>query len=81
MDLQLSGMGNQLEVVEQQYGPQLEEDMTIVKAAKSGAVRIEVPVIDLQAEFSESLVQTCLDDAIRLLALYKRVHINNKNGT
>jgi hypothetical protein len=70
VDLQFAGLGNQLGIIENEYRSILEHDMMIVKASKSGSIRINVPEINFQDKFSEAKVKKGLDAALRLLKLY-----------
>jgi hypothetical protein len=71
VDLQFAALGDQLEAIENKYRAKLDHDMTIVKASKSGAIRINVPELNLQNKFSESRARKGLEAALRLLRLYR----------
>lgn len=71
VDLQFAGLGDQLETIENEYRTKLDHDMTIVKASKSGAIRIDVPELNIQDKLSESRARKGLEAALRLLRLYR----------
>jgi hypothetical protein len=77
VDLQFAGMGDRLDKLEEMYGTKLQAGMTIVKAAKSAAIRIAVPEIDLQAPLSHKQVKSGLDAAATLLRFYNE-HIGKR---
>jgi len=54
VDIQFDGKAGQIFKLTAKYGPLLEPGMALQTANKSAVVRIEVPVIDLTAPFSES---------------------------
>lgn len=51
VDLQFSGFGERLDELEDAFEYMLDPDMTVVKANKSGAIRIEVPEINVAHPF------------------------------
>ena len=72
VDLQFSGMGNQLAVLLQRVRDYLEPDMTVRPANKSGAVRLKVPVLDTTEAFGpqrDDLLEG-IEAALRLLRWY-----------
>jgi hypothetical protein len=72
VDLQFAGMGEQLDAIEKSYNGEIDNDMIITKASKSGVIRIKVPELNLQEPLSEIEVKVCLDAALRLLRVYKK---------
>jgi hypothetical protein len=71
VDLQFAGMGDCLEELERKYKESLTQEMIVVKASKSGAIRIKVPELNLQGRFSETKARKGLEAAQLLLKLYK----------
>jgi len=71
VDLQFAAMADHLDKLENDYGTKMDPDMTIVKASRSGAIRINVPELNLQSRPSESDVRYGVDAALRLLKLYR----------
>jgi len=69
LDLQLNGMGTRLNEVNSILGPRFDSDMQLKQAAKSAAIRIEVPILkaDVAIEKQELNVRAALDAAMRLL--------------
>jgi hypothetical protein len=72
VDLQFSAMADKLAKIEKQFGKKLLPGMRIIKAAKSGAIRVRVEEIDMQAPFAESEndIRNALKAAVSLLHLY-----------
>ena len=73
VDLQFSGMGERLDELKSLYGTCMDHDMEIVKAAKSGSIRLKVPGLNANGNFEEQ--SACVVEGIlaskRLLAWYK----------
>ncbi len=74
VDLQLRGMGNQLNAVRGIFGTALDNDMTIEQAAKSAAIRINVPKIRADQGMSQQRDNACIgiDTAERLREWFLR---------
>lgn len=53
VDLEFSGMADNLATLKTQFGTYLEPDMRLSRASKSGAIRIRVPVVSTGAGFAE----------------------------
>lgn len=68
VDLQLRGMGNQINAVRVAFADALDPDMTIEQAAKSAAIRINVPKVRADQGIANQLEQvtTGIDTAERL---------------
>lgn len=68
VDLQLRGMGKHLIKVKRLFAPFLEEGMKVESAAKSAAVRIQVPKLKRHVNIAEQLESACvgIDAAERL---------------
>ena len=68
IDLQLSGKGDRIEELQRDLDPFLGLGMTVEKTAKSAAVRIQVPLLDLQQDFGaqEDAVREGVAGALRL---------------
>lgn len=73
VDLQFSGMGARLNELEAEHGPYLEADMQLVRATKSGAVRLAVPTLrsNQVAANQEGLMIEGIRSANRLLYWYR----------
>lgn len=71
MDLELSGMGEKVNELKKRFKGKLDHDMEIVKAAKSAAIRIKVPEINLPdgIEPQKDEIITAMLAAKRLLNL------------
>lgn len=68
-DLQFAGMGEQLAEMREIYGSRLDEDMKIVRAAKSASIRLTVPKLAVADPLDEQheAVLACLAAGRRLL--------------
>ncbi|MDZ4819295.1 MAG: hypothetical protein SGJ20_10015 [Planctomycetota bacterium] len=69
VDLQLNGMGMRLNEVNTILGPHFDSDMQLIQAAKSAAIRLQVPILkaSVAVEAQELNVRAGLDAAMRLL--------------
>lgn len=54
-DLQFSNYGERLTELQNRFGKKLESDMRIARATKSGAITIEVPIVNVGHGFEEQL--------------------------
>ncbi|MBI3830778.1 MAG: hypothetical protein HY291_14755 [Planctomycetes bacterium] len=72
VDLQLNGMGNQLNMVNTILGPHFDPNMELTLAAKSAAIRLKVPILtaNIAIEKQELEVRAGLDAAMRLLTWF-----------
>lgn len=72
VDLQFAAMGNRLNELRTLLRHNVDPDMKIVKASKSGSVRLRVPQLNTRLDFAkqEEHARQGLDAAKRLLALY-----------
>ncbi|MGC9328528.1 MAG: hypothetical protein ACP5I1_12905, partial [Candidatus Hinthialibacter sp.] len=72
VDLQFAGMGTRLDELKNKYQHDLDADMEIAQATKSGSIRICVPVICMTDEFQsiKTDVEIGIKAAKRLLAWY-----------
>jgi len=72
LDLQFDGHGEKLSALHAQFGSRLVPGMTIVKAGKSGAIRLRVPPVDPAKEFAaqQAAVQQGVAVARQLLCWY-----------
>jgi len=75
VDLQFSGMGNNLTVIETRFGRHLSPAMRVEQAQKSAVIRITVEEIDMNASFAESSqkVEKSLAAALSLLRVHDAV--------
>jgi len=75
VDLQFSGEGENLFELHQKLRGYLESDMSVVRANRSGAVRLKVPPVDTSSSFDSQAgrAEEGLRAAKRLLAWYVRV--------
>jgi hypothetical protein len=73
VDLQIGGMGDDLESLRSRFASRLEPDMSLQRASKSGVVRVKVPVVHpsqgMQSQLDE--VRVGLKEAVRLLRWYR----------
>ncbi|WP_157981480.1 hypothetical protein [Cognatilysobacter tabacisoli] len=69
VDLQFPAMGERLNELHARYEAQLEPDMQIVKATKSGAIRLIVPALDSSKKLEGQVqsVLVALEEARRIL--------------
>ncbi len=51
VDLELVGMGDSINRLQEEYGGRFEPEMLIARASKSAAIRIKVPVLDPAGRF------------------------------
>jgi hypothetical protein len=72
-DLQFNGMGNKIDVMRELYSEKLDNNMQIVKAAKSAAIRVRVPKLSLadSLDSQKEQVLECLEKGKTLLKWYK----------
>lgn len=72
VDLQLRGLGNQLNAARSNFRGVLEDGMSIEQAAKSAAIRIQVPKVRADHGISNQYEQVCagIDTAERLRVWY-----------
>jgi len=72
-DLQFKGMGNKIDVMRELYSDKLDNNMQIVKAAKSAAIRVKVPKLSLadSLDSQKEQVLDCLEKGKALLNWYK----------
>jgi hypothetical protein len=68
-DIQFSGYGGRLSELRDKYGNAMEADMSITSAAKSGAIRIKVPVVNVAHSFEEQM-----EDTLHGLLAIKRLY-------
>ena len=85
VDLKFEGVGEYYTEISEILTEQLDEDMSIVKTGKSMSIRIKVPVVKFDEEFSKytNEIKLCLDAVERLQNLltkidYKKI-LNLKN--
>ena len=73
VDIQFPAMADRRAELQKRFEKKMQKGMQIVKAAKSGAIRVRVAEIDMQAPFkdSENKVRVALRAAVSLLALYE----------
>jgi hypothetical protein len=72
VDLQFAGFGENLTELERRYGSKLEKGMHLVRAAKSGVIRINVAEMNLSEEFDESKAKEALKAALKLWKWYRK---------
>lgn len=74
VDLQFSGMGHQLDQLQEQFGRLIDADMRFEKASKSACIRLQVPPVDTTREFDPQREASILglDAATRLLRWYEK---------
>ncbi|MCK5789044.1 MAG: PD-(D/E)XK nuclease family protein [Chlamydiia bacterium] len=75
-DLQFSGMGNKMDVFMNKYSEKLEQNMKIVKAGKSAAIRVEVPKLSFSDSFEsqKDKVLLCFLEEKKLLTWFEKVN-------
>ncbi len=73
VDLQFSGMADNLEEIRHRYASWLESGMSIKRAGKSGVIRVKVPAVYPGEEMASQLddVRTGLQQATRLLRWFR----------
>ena len=72
VDLQLAGMGERLNEVQMLFGSRLDGDMQLKRAAKSAAIRLQVPISNANVRFADQVsdVRIGLDAARRLFVWF-----------
>jgi len=75
IDIQFGGMAEKLADLRTRFGPSLEPEMRIARAAKSGVIRVDVPKLRPTYDSEEQLenIDVCLRQATKLLAWFRRV--------
>jgi hypothetical protein len=73
VDLELAGAASSIEDLRKQFGSRLPPDTELVKAGKSAAFRVQVPILDMFSEFDKQIdgARLALKAAYRLSFMWQ----------